>query len=200
MRPVVGSICFLLEHKAFALVPAPGLFVLAHAAQPDFIRQLLPREGEQLPPETVALILRRHEQLVEIAVAADASPASPRAFRCRRRRKGSSRSRSPCGTRARKFASRELLASSASPVETQLSIQTRAISSYSCGRAGRMMAAASIGCLVRPADFRDGDFACAAAHRAGGEAHHFGDLLQLPRPAGWSCARPCRWFATVADS
>ena len=37
---------FLLEHKTLALVPAPGLFVLAHATQPDFIRQLLARERE----------------------------------------------------------------------------------------------------------------------------------------------------------
>src|ERR1700760_3239347 len=39
-------------------------------------------------------------------------------------------------TRARRLASRKLLASS-SPVDTQLSIQTRATSSYSSGRAGR---------------------------------------------------------------
>src|SRR3954465_13287121 len=56
-----------LEHKAFTLVPAPGLFILAHAAQPDFIRQVLARKSEQLAPQTVALIFRRHEQLVEIA-------------------------------------------------------------------------------------------------------------------------------------
>src|SRR6516164_5423129 len=42
-----------------------------------------------------------------------------------------------CGTRARNVASRKLLASSR-PVETQLSIQTRAISSYSSARAGRI--------------------------------------------------------------
>src|SRR3954471_15124880 len=58
---------FFLERKAFALVPAPGLFILAHAAQPDFIRQMLAREGEQSPPETAALIFRHHKQLVEIA-------------------------------------------------------------------------------------------------------------------------------------
>src|SRR5665213_2593390 len=40
--------------------------------------------------------------------------------------------------RARKFASRKLLVS-ASPVETQLSIQTRAIASYSSGCAERMV-------------------------------------------------------------
>src|SRR3954471_9663686 len=58
---------FFLERKAFALVPAPGLFVLAHAAQPDFIRQVLARKSEQLAPQAVALIFRRHKQLVEIA-------------------------------------------------------------------------------------------------------------------------------------
>src|SRR5712675_1049895 len=41
-------------------------------------------------------------------------------------------------TRARKFASSKSLAS-ASPVQTQLSIQTRAISSYSSVRAGRIV-------------------------------------------------------------
>src|SRR6266852_5002147 len=40
--------------------------------------------------------------------------------------------------RARNFASRKLLVSS-SPVEAQLFIQTRAISSYSSARAGRMV-------------------------------------------------------------
>jgi hypothetical protein len=40
--------------------------------------------------------------------------------------------------RARNFARRKLLASSI-PVEAQLFIQTRAISSYSSGRAGRMV-------------------------------------------------------------
>jgi hypothetical protein len=46
------------------------------------------------------------------------------------------------GMRARNFASRESLASS-SPVDTQLSIQTRAIPSYSSGRAGRID-----GCII----------------------------------------------------
>ena len=32
---------FLFEHESLALVPAPGLLVLAHAAQPDFVRQML---------------------------------------------------------------------------------------------------------------------------------------------------------------
>src|ERR1700744_5219429 len=41
------------------------------------------------------------------------------------------------GTRARNLASRKLLASSR-PVETQLFIQTRATSSYSSSRAGRI--------------------------------------------------------------
>src|ERR1700674_2813788 len=41
------------------------------------------------------------------------------------------------GIRARNFASRKLLASS-NPVEAQLFIQTRAISSYSSARAGRI--------------------------------------------------------------
>src|SRR4051812_4087979 len=58
----------LFEHKSLALVPAPRLVVLAHAAQPDFIRQVFSRETEQLPAETLALIVRRNKELVEIAV------------------------------------------------------------------------------------------------------------------------------------
>jgi len=44
------------------------------------------------------------------------------------------------GTRARRLASRYLLPSS-SPVDTQLSIQTLATSSYSSNRAGRIVGA-----------------------------------------------------------
>src|ERR1700730_3451421 len=51
-----------------ALIPAPRLFIFAHAAQLDFIRQLLAREREQPPSEILTLILRRDEQLVEIHV------------------------------------------------------------------------------------------------------------------------------------
>src|SRR4051794_1539944 len=40
---------FLFEHEAFALVPAPGLVVLADATQPDFIRQVFSSEAEQPP-------------------------------------------------------------------------------------------------------------------------------------------------------
>ena len=65
-KPVIGSTCFLLEHKTLALVPAPGFFVLAHAAQVDFVGQQLAGEGEQLPAEVLALIFRGDEQLVEI--------------------------------------------------------------------------------------------------------------------------------------
>src|ERR1700761_5705190 len=39
---------FFLEHEALALVPAPGLLVLADATQPDFVWQLRAGEGEQL--------------------------------------------------------------------------------------------------------------------------------------------------------
>src|SRR5438045_18303 len=59
---------FLLEHKSLAFVPAPGFFVLADAAQPDFVRHLLPREGKQLPADASALIGWRHKKLVEIFV------------------------------------------------------------------------------------------------------------------------------------
>src|SRR5579864_3398639 len=55
-----------LKDKILALVPAPGLLVLAGAAQPDFVRQELPREGKQLPPHRAALTTGRDEQLVEI--------------------------------------------------------------------------------------------------------------------------------------
>src|SRR5215831_20108967 len=61
-----GLDLFLLEHKTLALVPAPGLLVLAHAAQLDFVGQLRSREGEQLPPERAALIGGRDKKLVEI--------------------------------------------------------------------------------------------------------------------------------------
>src|ERR1051326_2919457 len=80
--------------------------------------------------------------------------------------------------RARRLASRKLLASPR-PVETQLSIQTRPISSYSSARAGRMMGS-DIGCrstsLAAQGDSRV-PLACLARR----QAHHFGDLLQLPR-------------------
>src|ERR1700739_4960316 len=55
------------------------------------------------------------------------------------------------GTRARNFASRKLLASS-SPVETQLFIQTRATSSYSSARAGRMVGVGMAGSPVLESD------------------------------------------------
>src|SRR6266852_7216634 len=56
---------FLFKDKTLALIPAPRLFIFAHAAQRNFIRQLLAREREQLPPEVPTLIFRRDEQLVE---------------------------------------------------------------------------------------------------------------------------------------
>ena len=67
---------------------------------------------------------------------ADAAPASPQAARHRRRRRGSSRSRFP-SVPARAISQQEV-AGRPSPVETQLSIQTRATSSYSSARAGRI--------------------------------------------------------------
>src|SRR6266702_4653157 len=57
---------FLLEHKTFALIPAPCFFIFAHAAQQDFMRQLLSRESEQSAPEVLALIFRCDEQLVQV--------------------------------------------------------------------------------------------------------------------------------------
>jgi hypothetical protein len=96
----------------------------------------MPREGEQLPPKPAALVLRRDEELIEVIVARlqgqhRRQPAVvvgnekvPAAFDL---------ARDP----GRRLASRKLLAS-ARPVETQLSIQIRAMSSYSSGRAGRM--------------------------------------------------------------
>src|SRR5579871_4855628 len=64
-----GIELLFLEHKSLALIPAPGAFVLAHAAQPDLIRQLVAREAEQTLAEPVALILGRDEQLIEVGVA-----------------------------------------------------------------------------------------------------------------------------------
>src|ERR1700748_3542387 len=55
-----------LEDEAFALVPAPGLLVLTHAAKMNFVGQMRSREGEQTPTERTALIGGRYEQLVEI--------------------------------------------------------------------------------------------------------------------------------------
>src|SRR5712672_3661136 len=57
---------FLLEHKTFALIPAPGFFIFAHTAQRNFIRQMLSRESEQSSAEVLALIFRGDEQLVDI--------------------------------------------------------------------------------------------------------------------------------------
>src|SRR6266480_2712453 len=59
---------FLLEHKTFALIPAPGFFIFTHAAQRNFVRQILSRECEQSAPEVLALIFRSDEQLIEIEV------------------------------------------------------------------------------------------------------------------------------------
>src|SRR2546423_1162391 len=57
---------FLFENETLALIPAPSLFILAHAAQPDFVGQMLAREREQSPAEVLALIFWRNEQHVEI--------------------------------------------------------------------------------------------------------------------------------------
>src|SRR5206468_3748474 len=54
-----GLDLLLFEHKALALIPAPGLVVFADAAQPDFIRQAFARKTEQPPAEAPALIFRR---------------------------------------------------------------------------------------------------------------------------------------------
>src|SRR3981081_435168 len=51
----------LLKEKVFALIPAPGLVVFAHAPQPDFIRHTLPRKGEQPLAKPFALIVRGDE-------------------------------------------------------------------------------------------------------------------------------------------
>src|SRR6516165_4893672 len=61
-----GLDLFLLENKAFALVPAPGLLVLTHAAQEYLVRQMRSGEGEQPSPERAALILWHDEKLVEV--------------------------------------------------------------------------------------------------------------------------------------
>src|SRR6185437_7036094 len=57
---------FLFKDKTLAFIPAPRLFILAHATQRDFIRQVLAAEGQQPAAKTPALIFRRDEQLVEI--------------------------------------------------------------------------------------------------------------------------------------
>src|SRR2546421_579702 len=49
---------FVFEDKPLPFVPAPGLFIFAHAAQKDFLRQLLTSEREQLAAELSALIFR----------------------------------------------------------------------------------------------------------------------------------------------
>src|SRR6516162_2192 len=61
-----GLDLFLLENKAFALVPAPGLLVLTHAAQEYLVRQMRSGEGEQPSPERAALILWHDEKLVDV--------------------------------------------------------------------------------------------------------------------------------------
>src|SRR3954454_2650365 len=57
---------FLFEQETLPFIPAPRLFILAHAAQDDFIRELLSGEREQSPTEVLPLIFRRNEQHVEI--------------------------------------------------------------------------------------------------------------------------------------
>src|SRR3569833_4078649 len=76
--------------------------------------------------------------------------------------------------RARKLASRNSLASPR-PVETQLSIQTRPISSYSPARAGRMIGSdiAASNLLAARGVPR--------ANLARRQAHHLRDLHALPR-------------------
>src|SRR5205823_5515886 len=59
---------FLLKYKAFALIPAPGLVVLAYAPQPDFVRHKLPRKGKQPFTKPLALIVRGDEQLAKATV------------------------------------------------------------------------------------------------------------------------------------
>ena len=57
------------EAKAFALVPAPGTFILHHAAQPDFVGKLPAREGQQGAADAAALMRGRDPKLVEIEIA-----------------------------------------------------------------------------------------------------------------------------------
>lgn len=100
------------SNTKLALVPAP-CFIFAHAAQPDFVRQLRPREGEQHPPDALALVLRRDEELIRDNGRAGARPAwrqasvPPSSATWRLQPFSIS-----IGMRARSFASRKLLASS----------------------------------------------------------------------------------------
>src|SRR6266704_6125248 len=86
--------------------------------------------------------------------------------------------------RARNCASRKLLAS-ASPVETQLSIQTRAISSYSSARAGRM-----VGGGMKNKSFRQAKEKAPRYYREG--SFHFNRARtitpRLAEPAAFSAA------------
>src|SRR5262249_18524364 len=59
---------FLFKDETFALVPAPSLLVLADAAQGNLVRQMRPRKGEKRSTKRAALISRRYEQLIEIAL------------------------------------------------------------------------------------------------------------------------------------
>ena len=129
---------FLLEHKTFALIPAPRFFIFTHTAQRNFIRQMLSRESEQPSAEVLALIFRARRTIGRDKVWADAAPASPQAARHRWRQTGSSPSRSRAECARATSPAGNCLASSR-PVEAQLSIQTRAISSYSSVRAGRIV-------------------------------------------------------------
>src|SRR5262245_58422469 len=65
MNPVSGLISSL-KRKAVALVPAPCLFVLTDAAQPDLVRQLPACEAEEPSPQALALIGRCDHELVEV--------------------------------------------------------------------------------------------------------------------------------------
>lgn len=122
-----------LEHKALALVPAPGPW--RSEARFHLIRKPRPGESEQLASEIAALVVGCHEQLIEIAFAKkQREHRGELSLMATKRLQPFSIS---IGARARNFASRKLLACSR-PVETQLSIQTRETSSYSSRCAGRI--------------------------------------------------------------
>jgi len=68
MKPVVGSTASFSNTKPSRSYQRQAL-IFTRAAQPDFVRKPRPRESKQLTSEIAALVVRCHEQLVEIAFA-----------------------------------------------------------------------------------------------------------------------------------
>jgi len=127
---------FFLILEAFAFIPAPRLFIFTHATQVDFIRQKRAGESEQPAAEVTPLIFRGYEQLIEIHL---------RQVQRQHRRDDAvivGDKQAPASLdlerNARAQFRQQKVARLFKPGRYQLFIQTRAISSCSSARAGRI--------------------------------------------------------------